>query len=153
MNNSESIGTTLFPEPVEKLLDFIEKEPVMKWLLCRVAQKHKDLNATETNQWPYLVLAAHEDGHWGPQIDACMYWTGEEWAICQHNGNESFIGTTLDIQKIISGVGLSGHEIMEAAEVYGTKGAAPNQYPMTDRTMIAEILSCCDLCRWPIRKE
>jgi len=179
MNNSESIGTTVFPEHVEALLDFIEKEPVMKWLLCRVAQawqsdwetitkdtnprlrdSHWETITKDTNQtlrelnWIVLTTTYEdEDGDWRLRtgVDAMMSWEREEWALWHAGTYGFFIGKTLEIQNIISYLELTGHEIMEAERMYGEQGAAPNQYAMTERTMIAEILSQCAGTRWQDR--
>lgn len=132
------------------LLDFIDKEPVMKWLLYRADKARQAAGKNVINgclgeaDYEGVVLMTQPVAESQALIDdlptgtveevAALIWgmtarkgvkEGWEWAIqgrfiesTPHN--DLFpIGKELNVQKIIEGLKLNGHEVMEAEKMYG----------------------------------
>jgi hypothetical protein len=121
-------------ERAKYLLDFIDREPVMKWLLSRVekARKVAEVEGLTTcdygmGDYPaecFIFLMTSINGKslnyvagldWGCICDPLL----ENWYISYQNEEDICIGETLNISKIISALKLSAHDVADAEVIYG----------------------------------
>lgn len=128
-------------ELAQELLDFIEREPAMKWLIDRVEPTDDFCSCIELyrmylSQFGHVALATRfhkccsggscsqnpEDTVAEQGIVAALCYddeTSHRWFI--NNGCVFDVGPSLDIEKIISILKLNTHEVAEATELYGKK--------------------------------
>jgi hypothetical protein len=88
-----------------ELLDFVDREPVMKWLLSQITDKTEEPGIHPDTETVAFTLLRHK---------AALYWCVSEWILADELGGDYFtVGPILDIKRICSILGLSAHDQAE----------------------------------------
>jgi hypothetical protein len=88
-----------------ELLGFVDREPVMQWLLSQITDKTEEPGIHPDIETVGFTLLRHK---------AALYWCVNEWILGDEPGGDYFsVGPILDIKRICSILGLSGHDQAE----------------------------------------